>query len=458
MSTNPWHQLDDNQISGEPQDWLTGVLARNRHTAYLSRLGAPQTMDEYRDRVPVCRYDELHPWLERIQAGEANILFAGRPVAYERTGGSSGGAKLIPYTREGLQDFQRDIVPWLARTAREHDLCGKAYFAISPATRQPEFIQGIPVGLPDAAYLGEQAGQVLCSVSAVPLETAIQPDVTIWRQQTLTALRAAHDLELISVWSPTFLLRLLEEVPDPEACWPRLKVISCWASGSAARFAEALRTRLPHAVLQPKGLLSTEAVITVPGEGDQPVPARHVFLEYEAEGVLRLERELTPGQDYGIVVTTASGLYRYRTDDRVRCMGHNARGQPILEFVGREGLTCDLAGEKLTEPFVSRCLHQLSRHAMLIPDAERPGYVLVCENDRDADLLPHLEAALRDNPQYAYARDLEQLAPLRALKHPDPFAVVERCLLARGVRLGDVKPLALRRETSWLPLFESGRS
>ena len=93
--------------------WLLQTLKRNRNTAYLKQFGSPETVAAFRERVPVCVYEELLPWLARIQAGEADILFAGCPVAYERTRGNTGDVKLIPYTDEGLSDFQNDIVPWL---------------------------------------------------------------------------------------------------------------------------------------------------------------------------------------------------------------------------------------------------------------------------------------------------------------------------------------------------------
>src|SRR5690606_23717403 len=46
--------------------------------------------------------------------------------------------------------------------------------------------------------------------------------------------------------------------------WPRLALLSCWADGPAARFADQLQARLPHVTLQPKGLLATEAMVSLP--------------------------------------------------------------------------------------------------------------------------------------------------------------------------------------------------
>jgi hypothetical protein len=454
MTASPWALLDYASTEPSHSVWLHDNLSRNAHVSYLSQFGNPCTVQAFRGSVPTCCYEDLLPYLDRLKAGESDVLFAGRPVAYERTGGSTGGTKLIPYSQEGLLDFQRCIVPWLARTVRDYGITGRAYFSISPATREPEFVDSIPIGLPDAAYLGERAGTVLARQTAVPLSVGILRDVAQWRQQTIAHLKTAVDLEVISVWSPTFLLRLLEEIPDAQRCWPKLKVVSCWASGSARRYAEQLKEQLSHATIQPKGLLSTEAVVTIPGDFGQPVLVRHGFVEFAHGADLLLEDELEPGKEYEVVVTTASGLYRYRTGDRVQFQGHAHAGQAILEFVGRDALTSDLVGEKLTETFVSKCLESIQGFAMLVPDTSRPGYVLVSDQVPCDVQLAKIECGLMANPQYAYARKLGQLAPLRVMSHRQAFSVVERAMLDRGTRLGDVKPLALRTESFWVPLFE----
>jgi hypothetical protein len=257
------------------------MLARNARTAYLRRYGSPRTISDFREQIPVVSYEELTPWIDCIRDGERDVLFAGSPVAFERTGGSTGAAKLIPYSAEGLCDFQRAVVPWLRALVETHGITGRAYFSISPATRPPELINGIPVGLPDGAYLGATGVAVLADVTAVPFAVAAITDVTRWRTETSRHLAAARDLELIAVWSPTFLLGLLDGIGDPRVLWPRLKVVSCWASAASKPFADALAARMPHAHLQPKGLLSTETVVTIPDRDDRPVLTEFGFFEFE---------------------------------------------------------------------------------------------------------------------------------------------------------------------------------
>ncbi|MBP6421645.1 MAG: GH3 auxin-responsive promoter family protein [Propionivibrio sp.] len=454
MSGSLW-QLPNVQPATENQgQWLSAMLTRNSGCAYLRNFGSPRTEDDFRRQVPVITYDDLPPFLERLREGERNVLFDGMPVAFERTGGSSGGSKLIPYSSAGLSDFQYNVVPWLAHTAQRHRLSGTAYFAISPVARKAESFGNLPIGLPDGAYLGEAVGAVLMQRSTVPFEVAGIEDVDQWRDSTLKFLKAARDLELISVWSPTFLLRLCDAIADTREFWPNLKVISCWASGPARPYLDGLARMFPQAVIEPKGLLSTEAVVTVPDESGQPRLARHGYFEFRQDEVCFSTSELVAGKEYEVILTSASGLYRYATGDRVRCEEPNDAGQPVLEFVGRDSLVCDLVGEKLTDAFVGQCLGKLEGLATLVPDVKKPGYVLISERAFPHGWLNDFEDRICHNPQYAYARKLGQLQPIRQLVCRRPFDVIEQVMRARGVRLGDIKPTALRADDFWLPMFE----
>jgi len=117
-----------------------------------------------------------------------------------------------------------------------------------------------------------------------------------------------------------------------------------------------------------------------------------------------------------------------------------------LEFTGREGQTVDLVGEKLREDFVVEAIKPLVHGFwMLAPVMDvSPHYRLIAE-ERGADeaLAAAADRALCTNPQYAYARSLGQLGPLRVSRCPD---LAHRWLMraARdGRRIGDVKPPVL---------------
>jgi hypothetical protein len=204
---------------------------------------------------------------------------------------------------------------------------------------------------------------------------------------------------------------------------------------------------LPHAFLQPKGLLATESAVTTPCTASWPVPAlRSAFLEFiDVAGRSHLCDELQEGEIYRVVLTTPGGLYRYDLGDRLRCHGFDGP-LPLLEFVGRE-VVSDLVGEKLHECFVSEVLNTIGGDACLAPRAAAtPFYELLVDAAHGGNvktMATRVDRLLCDNPQYAYARRIGQLGPV-ALRLLD--RLIERHTHAealRGRRLADIKPPVL---------------
>ena len=89
--------------------------------------------------------------------------------------------------------------------------------------------------------------------------------------------------------------------------------------------------------------------------------------------------------------------------------------------------------------------------ALLSPTAGQAGYALTVDanevGDADCDSLnQQLEHALQANPQYAYARRLGQLAPGKVMRRERALDAWMKERLARGQRLGDIKPPVLSYE------------
>lgn len=439
----------------------------------------------YRQRVGVEAYEGIAPWIARMADGEQNLLTSAPIVAFEETGGSTSGRKLIPYTAMGLTAFRLAVLPWLAELARAIPAItqGRAYVAISPATRPQRMTPaGISVGLAsDAAYLGADLAPTFAALLAVSPEVGRIAEVEEWRIATLAELVAAPDLSFVSVWSPTFLLDHMQALPaladrvsarlnaadaqrldaalrhgsiETARLWPQLACISCWTDGASAAFAARLAELFPHARVEPKGLLATEAAITLPFAGsDGAIPAlTSTVIEFVDEGgAVGLCDELSPGGLYRVLLTTWSGLYRYDIGDVVRCMGMEG-GLPRLRFEGRAGRVSDLVGEKLDDAFVARALSELGQPAALVPRATpEPHYELWLETEVSGTPAAGLiDRALRANPQYDYARRIGQLGPIRPQHRPDLAAKFLAQTLASGGRVGDTKAVGLFSDGSGL--------
>jgi hypothetical protein len=430
---------------------------------------------EYAHRVPVRSYEALQPWIDAAAGGEARVLTDEAIVAFEETGGSTAGPRLVPYTTAGLGQFQCGLHAWLDDLfiALPGLAQGRFYWSISPAGRAPRTtVSGISIGLgDDAAYFGAALAPSIIATLAVPAEVAACQDMTAWRRQTLTHLLACEDLVMISVWSPSFLTSLLSWArtdlaaltrlcpgkaqvlyeleraqPDYRRIWPKLVLISCWDQAGSSGQAQALRRAFPDVLVQGKGLLATECLVSVPLQG-YPFPVLALesgYFEFRAAtGEIHTADTVQDEAEYDLILSNASGLYRYAIGDRVRVRGFAER-TPMIEFCGRDRGT-DLCGEKLTEPFVLSALapHRLC-FAALAADPDAMRYVLLLDDaevsaDAAATLALQVEQALHRNPQYAHARSIGQLASLAVIRCTDPAERWTRMRLQAGQRLGDIK-------------------
>jgi GH3 auxin-responsive promoter len=494
---------------------LRQYLRANAGTAFgrAHHFGAIRTVAEYQERVPLARWADVAPWVERIASGEDRVLTRAPVRVLESTAGSTTG-KRIPYTTTLQQEMRRAVGPWIVDLVRQDPSLawGRSYWAITPVMNEPPSIAGggVRVGFEeDAEYLGGRWRRLVGATLAVPAAVQQVADLESFRYLTLRFLLQASDLALVSVWHPSFLALLIEALPrhweglladvadgtlgppgllpervraalaphvrprprraqelrrigpeDPLRIWPRLRLLSCWGDGHAALHVPALQRSFPGVRIQPKGLLATEACVSIPFEGRTPLAVRSHFFEFLEGTRTRLAHELEAGGVYSVVVTTGGGLYRYGLEDRVQVDGFVGR-TPSLRFLGKEGHVSDLVGEKLREDFVAGALAQtfddLSLHprfALLAPciEAARPRYVLYVELDAaiPSEMAARLERALAEHGDYRYAVALGQLAPVEvvAIRSDGLGAYLRRCQ-QRGQRWGAVKALALSPHSGW---------
>lgn len=97
------------------QRWFRQLIAGGKNTAFGRdhRFGDLQTIDEFRQAVPVRDYEALKPYVERILAGESDVLWMGKPLYFAKTSGTTSGTKYIPITRDSIPnhiDSARDAL------------------------------------------------------------------------------------------------------------------------------------------------------------------------------------------------------------------------------------------------------------------------------------------------------------------------------------------------------------
>lgn len=456
-------------------DILHRYVDRNAQTVFGRDHGFKtiDSVEAFQKRVPIRAYDETARYIDRIASGEQHVLSCDPVIRLATSSGSTRARKLIPYTASLQREFNRAIGPWIVDLFRRdpHLARGCAYWSITPVAAQAEQSgNGPPIGFEeDSAYLGGIFQRLVDAAMAVPSRLRHITNIDEFRAQTMKHLLARRDLRLISVWHPTFLELLVDSagLNDPCEIWPNLRLISCWADANAVGAADALARSFPGVQIQPKGLLATEAFVTIPFAEHWPVAIRSHFFEFiDDRGAVRLVDELQLNHEYSVVVTTAGGLWRYRLGDRVRVEGFLG-ATPSLRFVGREDKVVDHFGEKLNEGFVASVLQKLLATTKPLPDfsmlafdarGSDPGYTLFISSipaiEQSDDVEVRLDTLLRSNPHYDHCRQLGQLRPAQVFLISEPaYPKFIAAQTRRGQRLGDIKPMALSDHNGWSEVF-----
>jgi hypothetical protein len=267
-------------------------------------------------------------------------------------------------------------------------------------------------------------------------------------------VRAIHDgdLGVTSSRQKRLFARLLARLkPDPERArilgsilhhrgrlrpcdvWPMLRLIGCWVGGSVGMQAARLGEYYGETPIRDLGYMASEGHFTVPGEDQTPggtlalnsnyyefIPIEQT--EYSQPDVLS-SHELEDGKLYSILLTTASGLYRYRINDIVEVTGHYKRA-PLLAFVRKEGEMANISGEKLHANQLLLAVEQVRlkfdlsvEQFRVTPDYRRSRYEIFLELSNEVSrselqkFLVEVDSALsRFNIEYAQKRASRRLS------------------------------------------------
>ena len=115
--------------------------------------GAIKTHADFVQNVPVRDYEALRNYVDKMVAGEKDILWPGKPLYYAKTSGTTSGAKYIPITKESM--------PTHIEAARNAILC---YIA---ETGNAKFVDGKMIFLQGSPELTEKNGVKLGRLSGI---------------------------------------------------------------------------------------------------------------------------------------------------------------------------------------------------------------------------------------------------------------------------------------------------
>ena len=61
-----------------------------------------KTYADFKKQVPIADYEDLRPYIDRVVAGESDVLWKNKPLYFAKTSGTTSGVKYIPLTKESM--------------------------------------------------------------------------------------------------------------------------------------------------------------------------------------------------------------------------------------------------------------------------------------------------------------------------------------------------------------------
>lgn len=120
---------------GATQDKVfSKIVSKAQYTAFGKdhEFNQISSYEDFKERVPIRTYEELKPYVERILAGEKDVLWPGKPAYFAKTSGTTSGTKYIPITKDSIPNHinsaKNALLTYVHETGNSKFLDGKLIF------------------------------------------------------------------------------------------------------------------------------------------------------------------------------------------------------------------------------------------------------------------------------------------------------------------------------------------
>lgn len=345
---------------------LMWMVSRGRHTLW-GETHDMKTIGSYREftsRIPLTTYADMRPWVERMIAGERDILWPGVTRNFAQSSGTSDGkSKYVPITPDSLRrcHYQgaSDVVSHYLNLYHDSRIfSGKAFILGGSFANELTLPAGVRVGDLSASLIANI--NPLANLVRVPSKrVALMAD---WGEKLPALVNAALRENITNLSGvPSWFLTVLKEVIKAAGAstihdvWPNLEVFFHGGISFApyreqyAAITDASKMRYLETYNASEGFFAVQNAIDdramlllldigvfyefIPlGETDNPT--LETLTAWEVE----------PGSVYELVITACNGLWRYRIGDTVQVESVN----PVkITIAGRTKHYINAFGEEL---------------------------------------------------------------------------------------------------------------
>ena len=203
---------------------LLEILKTNKNTEYLKNFetesqilnaeNEKELIEKFQNKIPIVNYENVKEFVEREKSGESNVLLSDKIKLFELTSGSTSDVKYIPYTEKFLKSYMNGVFAWIYNLYQNNKrlFLGSSYWSVSPILKREAVTSGgIRVGIEDdTSYFDKISAFFLNKLFTVPKEIKNTQNMEDFLLITAVFLLLSENLAMISVWSPSFLMILLD--------------------------------------------------------------------------------------------------------------------------------------------------------------------------------------------------------------------------------------------------------
>ncbi|MCD4700006.1 MAG: GH3 auxin-responsive promoter family protein [Phycisphaerae bacterium] len=368
-----------------------------------------RSYEDFTSAVPIGNYETHRRYVERVLSGQVDALFApGTKIRmFAVTSGTTGSPKHIPVTEQFLRDYRRGWNVFGIRMLKDHPNGWlRKIITIGSSSCENTSPTGLPCGA-ISGLLAENQQWVVRKMYPVPPQVN---DIGDAAEKYYAVMRSsvAHDIGIVITPNPSTAVklaqiacdnaeRLIRDVRDgtislsetasikamdglsfrpdrhaakrldeiihrhgqllPKYFWD-LSFMLMWTGGTVGLYLPSIRRYYGDVPIRDMGLLASEGRLSVPLADNTASGVAEItsnFFEFIPADQIKSAspdvlgaHEVEQGEEYFVLFSNWSGLWRYNIDDRVRVTGRHG-ASPVFEFLSKGMHTCSITGEKITE-------------------------------------------------------------------------------------------------------------
>ena len=320
-----------------------------------------KTLAQFQERVPIQSYEDLQPYIERMQKKEKSILWPGKIIGFARSSGTTGAkSKFIPITRDSLKKCHyrcgTDLLASYIEKNKDSSLFSGKILTLGGTREKND----------NDIYVGDISAILM---SNLPFWTYFSrtPELNIallgeWEEKLNKIIDYSSKQNItclmgVPSWMIVLLYRLLEKSGKKNILeiWPNLELF-IHGGISFEPYREQFKKIIPSDKVKYLEVYNASegffAMNENPGDSDMLLALDYgIFYEFIAFEDLDNEKpkvislaNVEINKNYALVISTNGGLWRYLIGDTVIFTNLNP---PKIKISGRTKHFINAFGEEL---------------------------------------------------------------------------------------------------------------